>query len=61
MPDDRFLNLEGLRGARLKETESKYRREKLVYLADLQERVRKVAEFRLGCTPSDSESGASAT
>ncbi len=55
----RFLEMRQLWGARLKETESNYRREKLSYLADLQERLRKVGEFRLGRATSDSESSAS--
>lgn len=55
----RFLEMRRLWGARLRMTDSNYRREKLGYLADLQERLRKVGEFRLGRATSDSESSAS--
>ena len=51
----RYLEMRETFASRLKETASSYREERKAYLADLQERLRKQAEFHHGRTSPDTE------
>ena len=53
----RFLEMRRVWSARLKATQNDHRREKLNYLAEIQERLGKVAALHRGCHSSDSEPG----
>lgn len=52
----RFLEMRKLWSLRLAETQEHYSAQKREYLADLQERLRKVAEFQCGRTAAGPES-----
>lgn len=51
----RYLELRRLFASRLEQTRARHRHERLAYLAELQSRLRRLAEYQSGCAPSHSD------